>query len=511
MKAKIIFLLLSTSLVSQLLAQQPEDAIRSSWFTQNGTARMVAIGGAMGSLGGDISANHVNPAGLGLFKTRELVLTPGFGMNNNRFAYRGTDTASKRNAFEYGTMGVVWGTARNKNYSRYNSSAFAISVTQLANYQNRESFRGFNNVSSFTEQYLEELVRDRADTNAALSNYIFGSSLAFRTFLVDTTQGAGGTVSGYQSLVPISTGVNQLYDAITRGSYNEIAIGTAGNVEDRLYLGASITLPIIRFSRELFYGERDATNNPNNQFKFFEYKELFSSNGFGFGAKLGMIYKPADMWRVGFAFHTPQIIGFKDEIRSSITADTEGYAGLRTETSDRLNSGNAGERQYTFTTPWRAILSLSHVFREISDTRQQRAFISADLEYVNYRSARFHGGEFISQQLDDYYRYLNETIRDIYRGNINARVGAELKLNTFMLRAGAAYYGSPYNNDFNANRLVTSGGIGYRNKGMFIDLTYAHTFNRDVRFPYLLSDKANTFAEQTGSIGRAMVTVGFKF
>ena len=80
-----------------------------------------------------------------------------------------------------------------------------------------------------------------------------------------------------------------------------------------------------------------------------------------------------------------------------------------------------------------------------------------------------------------------------------------------MLRAGAAYYGSPYNNDFNANRLVTSGGIGYRNKGMFIDLTYAHTFNRDVRFPYLLSDKANTFAEQTGSIGRAMVTVGFKF
>ncbi|MFN9854904.1 MAG: hypothetical protein ACK55T_03855 [Bacteroidota bacterium] len=108
MKAKIIFLLLSTSLVSQLLAQQPEDAIRSSWFTQNGTARMVAIGGAMGSLGGDISANHVNPAGLGLFKTRELVLTPGFGMNNNRIAYRGTDTASKRNAFEYGTMGVVW-------------------------------------------------------------------------------------------------------------------------------------------------------------------------------------------------------------------------------------------------------------------------------------------------------------------------------------------------------------------------------------------------------------------
>ncbi|MCA6498645.1 MAG: hypothetical protein IM558_13065 [Chitinophagaceae bacterium] len=80
-----------------------------------------------------------------------------------------------------------------------------------------------------------------------------------------------------------------------------------------------------------------------------------------------------------------------------------------------------------------------------------------------------------------------------------------------MLRMGGAYYGSPYNNDFKAGRTVASGGIGYRNKGIFIDLTYSHTFNRDVRFPYLLNDKPNTFAEQTGSIGRLLATIGFKF
>lgn len=511
MKTKITSLLIALGGITTLQAQQPEDALRTAWFTQNGSARMVAVGGVMGSLGGDISANHVNPAGIGLFKTRELILTPGMGMNRNQFSFRGSDTSNKKNAFEYGTIGAVWGKNKRQGYSRFNSSAFAVSVTQLANYQNRESFRGFNNFSSFTEQYLEELVRDRADTNAALSNYIFGSSLAFRTFLIDTTRGPGGVVSGYQSLVPISTGVNQFYDAITRGSYNEVAIGTGGNVEDRLYLGASFTFPIIRYSRELNYTERDATNNPNNQFSFFEYKELFSSNGFGIGAKFGMIYKPADMWRLGFALHTPQVIGFRDRIRSSITANTESYAGQRTETSDRLNSGDAGIRDYTMITPWRAIVSLSHVFREINDTRLQRGFISADLEFVNYRAARFYGGEFVSEQQDAYYRFLNETVRDIYRGNINARLGGELKLNTFMLRLGGGYYGSPYNNDFNAGRLVASGGIGYRNKGMFIDLTYAHTFNRDVRFPYLLNDKPNTFAEQTGSIGRLLATVGFKF
>jgi hypothetical protein len=57
---------------------------------------------------------------------------------------------------------------------------------------------------------------------------------------------------------------------------------------------------------------------------------------------------------------------------------------------------------------------------------------------------------------------------------------------------------------------LASGGLGYRNKGIFIDLTYSHTFLQDVRFPYLLSDKANTYAEQRGSLGRVLLTLGFK-
>ena len=81
-----------------------------------------------------------------------------------------------------------------------------------------------------------------------------------------------------------------------------------------------------------------------------------------------------------------------------------------------------------------------------------------------------------------------------------------------MFRLGGAYYGSPYNDEnLQASRVVASGGIGYRNKGVFIDLTYSHIFNRDIRFPYLLADKPNTFAEQKGSIGRVVVGIGFKF
>lgn len=506
-------LLLSISLLTSLViyAQTPEDALRTAWFTQNGSARNMAIGGVMGSLGGDISANHINPAGIGLYKTNEFVLSPGFLLNNNKFNYRGSDTTTKKNNFNYGTSGFIFASGENKN-KKWTSSAFAISVNQIANYNNHVQFSGFNNVSSFTEQYLEELTRDRADTNAALSNYIFGSSLAFRTFLIDTTSGPGGAVTGYQSLVPISTGVNQFYDADTRGGYHEIALGLAGNMEDKMYIGGSFTIPIINYQRDVTYRETDPTGNPNNQFASFEYKESFSSKGIGIGAKLGVIYKPQQFWRIGFAFHTPQLMGFTDKISSSITANTESYAGIRSASSNDLNSGMPGTRKYNLTTPWRAIFSASYVLREINDTRLQKGFISADLEYVNYRGARFSAADKNDQTLVNYYDVVNGQIKETYKGNINFRLGGELKFHTIMFRLGGAYYGSPYADaNLHANRILATGGLGYRDHGIFIDLSYVHNFTKDVQFAYRLNDKPNTFAEQTGSRGTIVLTLGCKF
>jgi hypothetical protein len=492
-------------------AQNPEDALRTAWFTQNGTARNMATGGVMGSLGGDITANHVNPAGIGVFKTNEFVLTPGFGLNHNKFNYRGTDTSNSKNVFNLGATGVILSSASHKE-KKWTSSAFAFSINQLASYNNHIQFKGLNNFSSFTEQYLEELTKDRADTFAALGNYIYGSSLAFRTFLVDTTSGPGGVITGYQSLVPISTGVTQVYDARTGGGYHEIALGLAGNLEDKMYVGGSLTIPVINYTRDLIYSETDATNNPNNEFKSFEYRESFTSHGIGIGAKVGIIYKPVDSWRLGFAFHSPQFIGYTDKITASLIANTETYAGTKSASSNDLNSGKPGERKYDLLTPYRAIASASYVFREINDTRQQRAFVSADIEYVNYRGARFSPADKNNSVQKSYYETLNEVIKDTYKGNINVRIGGELKLHTIMFRLGGAYYGSPYaDENLHASRMLATGGIGYRDHGIFIDLSYAHMFTKDVQFAYRLNDKANTFAEQSGGRGNVVLTLGFKF
>ena len=71
------------------MAQEPADALRNAWNVQSGTARVQAIGGAMGSLGGDITATFVNPAGLGFYRTGDFVFTPTYTFGKTNATYLG--------------------------------------------------------------------------------------------------------------------------------------------------------------------------------------------------------------------------------------------------------------------------------------------------------------------------------------------------------------------------------------------------------------------------------------
>src|SRR5687767_13066750 len=106
---KKIFTLFIVLSAIQINAQEPADALRYSWYSSSGTARQQAIGGAMTSLGGEISASFTNPAGLGFYKTGDLVLTPGFNFINNKATYYARSEQEKRYGFAFGTSGVVLG------------------------------------------------------------------------------------------------------------------------------------------------------------------------------------------------------------------------------------------------------------------------------------------------------------------------------------------------------------------------------------------------------------------
>ena len=513
MKKNIFFAFVFIS--SRVFSQIPEDALRLSWITPSGTAREQAIGGAMGSIGGDITASFVNPAGLGFYKTSEMVISPGLHFLSSKGDFRGTTSAASTSSqFNLGSSGFVFGFPTRGA----NTATLSIAVNQTANFNSNIFYKGQNNYSSFAEQYAEEFANSGLSINDGLSSsqLSYGTRMALYTYLIDTA-----TINGVAQVIalpmPPNSGnvVNQQYQSNSRGGITEIAIALASNHRDRFYLGGSLGIPIVHYSRDFTYTESDATNNPNNDFASFTYKEHFTTKGFGLNAKIGAIYKPIDYLRIGLSIHTPTLYALTDDLHSNMVTNTENYAHTQSISSDSLNyyTGTSGNSvQYSLNSPWKILLSASYLFGAgTSDISKQKGFITADVEYVTLKSLTYKSAD-PNAVPDSYYTGVNTAIKNVYKGNFNLRLGGEMKFNTFMGRLGFSYSTSPYTQTaLKANHLFVSGGVGYRNKGMFIDLTYIQNISKDFNFPYRLADKANTFANLKDHSGILMTTIGLKF
>ncbi|MFZ9417548.1 MAG: hypothetical protein ACO25Q_02110, partial [Sediminibacterium sp.] len=163
---------------------------------------------------------------------------------------------------------------------------------------------------------------------------------------------------------------------------------------------------------------------------------------------------------------------------------------------------------YNVSTPTKAILSGSYFFASPSKPTQPLGFISADLEFVNYSNTKYYTLD-NDASVVNYYQDLNNIIKNTYKNAINFKIGSELKLSkSWLARAGAAYYGSPYkDNSISAATMSISGGLGYRMGNHFIDFTIVNISSKDAIFPYRLIDKDNYYAEQKSN--RMILSIGY--
>ena len=509
MKWGILFLC-NSLFALKLVAQEPADALRYSWLTPAGTARSQAIGGAIVALGGDITSMFVNPAGTGLYKTKEIVLTPGYNFVHNKTNYLNTTQNTKDNHFTFGTSGFLLPTGSNEE----EMFMWGIAVTQSGNYNNSISYSGVNNQSSYSEKYLEELINNNVtDPNEAANAFPYGSSLAFNTYLIDTIQAAGGTVNGYRSLATPLSGVNQQQFINTSGGMTDFVINMASHIDDIFYLGASLTMSFIDYKRKSLFVESDATGNTSNDFNFFQVEEYLHTKGTGANGKVGIIFKPKENLRVGLAFHTRTLYVMEDQYSTTITTDVEEYTGNgpRTQSSRDFNNGENGEYEYGMENGRRFMAGVAYVFREERDITRQRGFISADVEWVNYKVPRFYTLD-LGDNPEPYFNEVNQAIDNLYKSAFNYRLGAELKFSPVMIRGGFSWYGNPYKSgEIQGGKMNICGGIGYRDKGLFIDLTYVHQITKDGFYPYQLDQGFYAPVNVHTTTGTILMTLGFKF
>lgn len=509
---KSLLLFLSTACSAALVAQEPADALRFSWTVPGGTARSQAIGGAMGSLGGDITATFVNPAGLGFYKTGDVVITPKLFFGRAKGEYFDRTEKSKQNKAGWGTTGFV--TGMGSSYDNRKNVAISLAYNRSADFNSSVSYGGTNNLSSLSQQYVDELNSSGRRDSTVTYQFPYGSSLAFNTYWIDPVYDGSGKVTGFQTKFPAGTPLLQQQQIVSRGGVNEFALGIGASLSENFLIGGSFSVPVLNYSRTTYFREEDPTTDATNGFNFAEVDENVTTKGVGLNARLGLIFKPVEYLRFGLAFHTPTVYSLKDVYDISITTDADAGEVLTDYLTD-YTDGQPAEFSYVLTTPYRAIASASYVLREVADVTKQKGFITADLEYVNYSSASFTPEDETITDTDtrDYLESLNTAIDYAYKPTFNFRVGGELKFTTLMVRAGAAYYGNPYrnSNDGKGRRLNLSGGLGYRNKGVFVDLTYVHALTRDVHFPYRLESAPYAGATIRSGVGNVVATVGLKF
>lgn len=484
------------------LAQTPEDALRYSWLQNSGTARSQGIANANGAIGGEISTIFSNPANIGFYKTGDFVVSGGFNIVNNNTGFYGESNSSNRTTGFLGTSGIVLG---KQSYGKgsLKSSAFGFAVNRTADFNNRISYKGLNNDGTSMADYFIEDVKKFGSTNP------HGSELAYKTYWVD--EDANGNLVSPASTVARNGGLEQMQTINTYGGITEIAIAGAGNINDKVYFGGAIGLPILRYGATREYVEQDPNaNNSANGFDVAYFDDDLITKGVGVNVKAGVVVKATENLRLGFAAHSPTFYSMSDSYIASAGTSLENYP-VGNDYQDEANSDEL-VYDYNLQTPYKLAGSFALMFGNVNDVASQKGFVSGDVEYVNYMASTFRTTNNDGGSNNGYFRDLNGAIDNAYKGAVNARLGAELKFNPIMVRFGGAYYGNPYQNiaGEKGELIQATGGLGYRNKGFFIDLGYVHNIGKDVVFPYRLTNAAFQPATIKSSSPRVLLTLGFK-
>ena len=507
MKYTIAFAALLFCFSGALWAQNFSDALRLSNFQVGGTARSIGAGSAMGAMGSDFSVMSTNPAGLGWYRGSEFVISPGVFNSSTTSTLLNDDNAfgieENRANFNLNTFGVVFA---NANTNRdWRSANFAIGVNRLANFHQDFYYEGAS-TGSIVNRFQEQ-----ANSDTGFSD--FESGLAFDVGALYQIDGDEFYSSDFD--IAPNAEVFKRQDVFTTGAINEFVISFAGNYKERLLIGGTVGVPIIRYEVEKEYREEDRGDAAEGNVPFFNaltYNENLSTSGTGINLKLGAIYRASQMLRLGLAVHSPTFMRLDDVYTASMGynyTDQNGDFNFTAESPD-------GSFEYRLQTPWRFIGSAGFIInngslkradsnRDLMIRVPRGGFLSAEIEYLNYGENQFRYDGF-----GDAERQVNATIADELTSAWNLRLGGEYAYDQFRVRAGYTLQQSPLQGDDTTNSII-SAGIGLHKKTFFIDMAYRRQMNEALYTPYLTFDAPEQLVEQQSNLGQIVFTLGFRW
>ena len=464
-----------------------------------GTARSMGMGGAFTSLGGDMASFGYNPAGFGMYQRNEISVTLGLGITN----------AKNYNAFNTSGNRSIRPSINNvgASFKVYESSGkltainFALGYNKVADYNFDMGYVGPTTISSLADAFSDIANGGQLSINSSnkitdqngysdydMNPYYWGSAMAYKAGLINL-----GSNGWYPDEIGPGAQMQQYTSLSSRGSAGEFSFAFGFNINNIVYLGASLDIQSISRKQSIIYneyinyaegGRPDAATYPY-QLQDFEFGQSMIVSGSGVGAKFGVIVRPIESLRIGFAVHTPTYYSMAYRYTAALSStalsagnnpyDWEVINGnvYANESTPVLQDG--GEYRWRFTTPTRLLAGISYAIG-------QYAVISVDYQYDAYRALKLN-------YTPTDTGYTSETFRDNLQNTHTLRGGIEAKpLPWLSLRAGGGFRTKVLNDNYDfvlfsepiANKIwYASAGLGFRvSKVTSIDLAYQYRNTR---------------------------------
>ena len=378
----------------------PSDLFELSQTTFSlGTARSMAMAGAFTSLGADLTSMAINPAGLGMYRRNEISITPLMSFaraENNAPAFN----SNGKNRFSIGNFGFTANVYEGSGPLVSVNIGFGYNRLQDLNYQ--YSYYTQGNVSSIADVFSDMLQysginRDQITGGFNWSNFnprLWSSILGYKAGFTDQIGGRW-----QPTWIGNNVDIGNYTTVVSNGSIGEYDISAGFNLNNKFYIGATFGIQSLYQRKTYYYGE-DYVYPGNGTDPNLDYQLLYSNfnqevilDGAGVNFKLGMIYRPIQNLRIGFAFHTPTYYW----IDRTYQAYTDSGVHVNNPSDpDGLKPGPDGN-QYTnalspvledtggynweFTTPARLMFGISYAFGN-------RGLISVDYERDWYNGIR---------------------------------------------------------------------------------------------------------------------------
>lgn len=537
-----------------LNAQNLYDANRVMGSDLNGTARFVGMGGALGALGGDISTMGTNPAGIGIYRSNDAMVSFGFGNFGTKSNLDGSTSSTNKFSASFDNAGFVFSNRIGNqtalrfvnfgfNYHKVKSFSKSMLMNGMLSSSQTEQFAAMSNRPG-DPNYMGEIVENSVYRDPKVYSYTDVSwlgAMAYKANLINPyyildkdgnkiqqTNGRGELVYNkegdpvyLETYEPYWNGhqVDSKYSAKESGGLHAYDFNVAFNFYDRFYLGATLGVYSIDYNRTSTYSEVFLAGGEDDG--NYSLRNRYSVGGSGVDFKLGFILRPFEEspFKIGVAVHTPTWYRLTERNLASLDYDT--YS-IETDQFERgtvypqndMGNEMEGKTVYQVVTPWKFNLSLGY-------TIGKTVALGAEYEYSDYSTAKLKYDD--GAKMD----YENKDIESMLRSVHTLRLGAEFKIAPeFAFRLGYNHITAPMkstaykalaNNSIStsteyANVEATNNyvlGLGYRGQLFYADVAYQYNAYKEQFYAF---DNVNLPATKVDNNNHKVVfTLGLRF